>query len=155
MSSRPVDAPDSLPDWIMPWPAFEVDWARAAWMIIDFQSYSSNPDCGITPVLGPKTSQLSPDYVGTAREIVELATGALSLFFQGAAGNVSPRCGIGSGGAEQFDDLHRIGAMLGGEVVKTWADIRTHNQYGPRRVVQSVAAISVRDYETLPEACLE
>ena len=108
-----------------------------------------------TIVLGPKTSQLSPDYVGPAREIVERATGALSLFFQGAAGNVSPRCGIGSGGAEQFDDLRRIGAMLGGEVVKTWAEIRTHNRHGPRRIVQSVAAISVRDYEPLPEACLE
>ncbi|MBP88032.1 MAG: hypothetical protein CMJ64_15120 [Planctomycetaceae bacterium] len=108
-----------------------------------------------TIVLGPRTSQLSPDYVGPAREIVESATGALSLFFQGAAGNVSPRCGIGSGGTEQFDDLRRIGTMLGGEVVKTWAEIRTHNQHGPRRIVQSVAAISLRDYEALPEACLE
>jgi neutral ceramidase len=108
-----------------------------------------------TIVLGPKTSQLSPDYVGPAREIVERATGAVSLFFQGAAGNVSPRCGIGSGGPEQFDDLHRIGAILGGEVVKTWAGIRTHDRHGPRRIVQSVAAISVRDYEPLAEACLE
>ena len=108
-----------------------------------------------TIVLGPKTAQLSPDYVGPAREIVERATGAPSLFFQGAAGNVSPRCGIGSGGPEQFDDLHRIGAILGGEVVKTWAQIRTHDRHGPRRIVQSVAAISVRDYETLPEKCLE
>ena len=108
-----------------------------------------------TIVLGPKTSQLSPDYVGPAREVVERATGALSLFFQGAAGNVSPRCGIGSGGEEQFDDLHRIGTMLGGEVVKTWAGIRTHDRHGPRRLVQSVAAISVWDYEPLPEACLD
>ena len=108
-----------------------------------------------TIVLGPKTSQLSPDYVGPAREIVERATGALSLFFQGAAGNVNPRCGIGSGGTEQFDDLYRIGAMLGGEVIKTWAKIRTHDRHGPRRIVQSVAAISLWDYEPLPEACLE
>ena len=108
-----------------------------------------------TIVLGPKTSQLSPDYVGPAREIVERATGAVSLFFQGAAGNVSPRCGIGSGGTEQFDDLHRIGAMLGGEVLKTWAEIRTHDRHGPRRIVQSVAAISLWDYQPLPEACVE
>ena len=107
-----------------------------------------------TIVLGPKTSQLSPDYVGPAREIVERTTGALSLFLQGAAGNVSPRCGIGSGGADQLDDLHRIGTLLGGEVVKTWAGIRTPNRHGPPRIVQSVAAISLRDYEPLPEACL-
>lgn len=99
-----------------------------------------------TVVLGPKTAQLSPDYVGPAREIVERATGALSLFFQGAAGNVNPRCGIGTGGAEQYDDLERLGAMLGGEVLKTWAQIRTHNRHGPRRIVQSVATVSVWDY---------
>lgn len=108
-----------------------------------------------TIVLGPKTPQLSPDFVGPAREIVESATGALSLFFQGAAGNVSPRCGIGSGGPQQYDDLQRIGARLGGEVVKTWSQIRTHNKHGPRRIVQSVAAISIWDYESLPEACVE
>ena len=105
-----------------------------------------------TIVLGPKTSQLSPDYVGPAREIVESATGALSLFLQGAAGNVSPRCGIGTGGDEQYDDLHRIGAMLAGETLKTWSQIRTHNQHGPRRIVQSVAAISVWDYEPVEDS---
>ena len=108
-----------------------------------------------TVVLGPKTSILSPDYVGPAREIVERATGALSLFFQGACGNVNPRCGIGSGGPEQFDDRDRLGAMLGGEVLKTWATIRTHNRHGPRRIVQSVATVSVWDYETVPAATIE
>jgi len=108
-----------------------------------------------TVVLGPKTSLLSPDYVGPAREIVERSTGALSLFFQGAAGNVNPRCGIGSGGPEQFDDRDRLGAMLGGEVLKTWALIRTHNRHGPRRIVQSVATVSVWDYEPTAETTLE
>jgi hypothetical protein len=102
-----------------------------------------------TIVLGPKTARLSPDYVGPAREIIESATGAPSLFFQGAAGNVCPRCGIGSGGPEQYDDLERIGAMLAGEVLKTWSQIRTHNRRGPRRIVRSVAAISLWDYEPL------
>ena len=106
-------------------------------------------------ILGPKTSQLSPDFVGPAREIVERVTNAPSLFLQGAAGNVSPICGIGTGSPDQYDDLERIGAMLGGEVVKTWAHIRTHNQHGPRRIVQSVSAISLRDYEPLPEACID
>ena len=108
-----------------------------------------------TIVLGPQTSQLSPDYVGPAREIVERTTGAPSLFFQGAAGNVSPRCGIGTGGPEQADDLERIGAMLGGEVIKTWALIRTHTRRGPRRIVKSVAPISVRSYEPLPEESVD
>jgi hypothetical protein len=108
-----------------------------------------------TVVLGPKTSALSPDYAGPAREIVEAATGAPALFLQGAAGNINPACGIGAGGPEQYEDLARIGAMLGGEVLKTWGQIRTHRQRGPRRIVKSVAAISTWDYEPLPEACVE
>ena len=108
-----------------------------------------------TIVLGPATDQLSPDYVGPAREIVESATGAPSLFLQGAAGNVSPWCGIGAGGAAQHDDVHRTGALLAGEVLKIWSQIRTHDRRGPRRVVHSVAAISVWDYESVPEACIE
>ena len=108
-----------------------------------------------TVVLGPKTLALSPDFVGPARQIIESATGAPSLFLQGAAGNINPVCGIGTGGAEQFDDSLRIGAMLAGETLKTWAAIRTHNRSGPRRVVQSVAAISVWDYEPLPVECVE
>ncbi len=108
-----------------------------------------------TVVLGPATAQLSPDYVGPARKIVETTTGAPSLFLQGAAGNVNPRCGIGAGGGEQHDDLERLGAELGGEVLSAWAGIRTHNRQGPRRVVRSVAAISVWDYEPVPAKCVE
>lgn len=108
-----------------------------------------------TVVLGPKTTALSPDFIGPAREIIESATAAPSLFLQGAAGNVNPKCGIGTGGPEQFDDSTRLGAMLAGETLKAWAGIRTHNRSGPRRVVQSVAAISVWDYEPLPIDCVE
>src|SRR5262249_11396250 len=93
-------------------------------------------DCH-TVVLGPKTTLLSPDFVGPAREIVESAGGGLCLFLQGAAGNINPASGIGSGGPEQFDDLERMGAMLAGEALKVRAQIRTHHRRGPRRVVQS------------------
>ena len=108
-----------------------------------------------TVVLGPKTPALSPDYVGPARGIVESAIGGLSLFLQGACGNVNPISGIGAGGPEQYDDLHRLGAILAGETIKTWAEIRTHNRKGPRRIVQSVAALSTWDYESLPEESIE
>ncbi|MDB5384596.1 MAG: hypothetical protein JWM11_242 [Planctomycetaceae bacterium] len=108
-----------------------------------------------TVVLGPRTLSLSPDFIGPARDIIESATGAPSLFLQGAAGNVNPICGIGTGGSEQFDDSNRLGAMLAGETLKTWAAIRTHNRSGARRVVQSVAAISVWDYEALSPQCIE
>jgi hypothetical protein len=108
-----------------------------------------------TVVLGPKTSKLSPDYVGPAREILESATGAPCLFLQGAAGNVNPRCGIGAGGPEQYEDLDRLGALLAGEALTVWAKIRTHNRHGPRRIVQSVATVSVWDYEPAPTQSIE
>jgi hypothetical protein len=108
-----------------------------------------------TVVLGPATLTLSPDFIGPARQIIESATGAPSLFLQGAAGNVNPVCGIGAGGPAQFDDLARLGAMLASETLKTWAGIRTHHRRGPRRIVQSVATVSVWDYQPLPAACLD
>lgn len=108
-----------------------------------------------TVVLGPKTLSLSPDFIGTARELVERATGATTLFLQGAAGNINPACGIGSGGPEQYDDAKRLGLMLGGETLKVLAQIRTHNRRGPRRIVRSVAAISVWDYEPVPSESVQ
>lgn len=108
-----------------------------------------------TIVLGPKTTSLAPDFIGPARRIIESATEAPFLFLQGAAGNINPACGIGAGGPEQYDDLARLGAMLGGEVLKTWGQIRTHNRRGPRRIVQSVAALSTWNYEAVPSECIE
>lgn len=105
-----------------------------------------------TIVLGPKTLSYSPDFIGPARALIEPAIGAPSLFLQGAAGNINPACGIGSGGTEQFEDLHRMGMILGGETLKVWAQIRTHNRRGPRRIVRSVAALSTWDYEPTPES---
>ncbi len=100
-----------------------------------------------TIVLGPKTLSLSPDFIGPARELVEQGTGATALFLQGAAGNINPVCGIGQGGSEQYEDMHRLGMTLGGEALKVWAQIRTHHRRGPRRIVRSVAALSTWDYE--------
>lgn len=103
-----------------------------------------------TVVLGPKTLSLSPDFIGPARDVIEPAIGAPSLFLQGAAGNINPACGIGSGGPEQYDDLRRLGTMLGGETLKVWGQICTDRKKGPRRIVKSVAAISTWDYEPTP-----
>ncbi|HEY2253114.1 MAG TPA: hypothetical protein VGH74_18705 [Planctomycetaceae bacterium] len=107
-----------------------------------------------TIVLGPRTTSLAPDFIGPARQIIETATGAPFLFLQGAAGDINPACGIGAGGPEQYDDLVRLGAMLGGEVLKTWGQIRTHNRRGPRRMLQSVATLSTWNYEDVPPECI-
>jgi hypothetical protein len=38
-----------------------------------------------------KNRQLSPDYIGAAREVLERAVGVPALFFQGASGELGPR----------------------------------------------------------------
>lgn len=101
-------------------------------------------------VLGPKTLVLSPDFLGPTRDVVEGATGALSLFLQGAAGNINPACGIGGGGPDQFDECRRLGYILGGETLKVWSQIHTARLRGERRIVRSVAALSVWDYHDAP-----
>ena len=97
-------------------------------------------------VLGPATSALSSDYVGVGRDIIERQTKAPCLFLQGAAGNLMPNCGVGQGGPEQFEDLDRIGSMLGGAALQLWASIRTHNALSEPQFVQSVAAIMTYSY---------
>lgn len=106
-------------------------------------------------VLGPATSSVSSDYVGPARNIVEAHTNAPCLFLQGAAGNIMPNSGVGAGGPEQFEDLERIGAMLGGAALQLWAQIRTHNFLGEAQVVQSVAVISTYLYEPIKRQGLD
>ena len=34
MNDAHIDSPQTMPNWIMPWPSFEVDWRRAALLVI-------------------------------------------------------------------------------------------------------------------------
>ena len=54
-SEMQIDSPRTLPEWVLPWPAFEVNWKRAALMVIDYQNYSSNPNAGMARMLLEKT----------------------------------------------------------------------------------------------------
>ena len=47
----PIDSPETFAGWHMPWPAFEVDWQRAALVLIDMQNYGCNPEAGLGPML--------------------------------------------------------------------------------------------------------
>ncbi|MFO1096379.1 MAG: hypothetical protein U0992_24200 [Planctomycetaceae bacterium] len=47
-----------------------------------------------TIVLGPKTLSYSPDYIGPARELIEPAIGAPSLFLRGRPGTSTPRVAL-------------------------------------------------------------
>jgi nicotinamidase-related amidase len=47
----------------MPWPLFEVDWQRAALVVIDMQNYGCNPDAGLMPMLSERYPEIARYYV--------------------------------------------------------------------------------------------
>jgi len=70
MSDRTVDSPNSLPNWVMPWPSFEVDWNRAGLLVIDYQNYSSNPEYGVIPIMVEQQPDVAEYYVGRIQETI-------------------------------------------------------------------------------------
>ena len=106
-----------------------------------------------TVTLGPKTNLISPDYAGAARTVIERTMGCPSLFLQGCAGNMNPVTGIGQDSDESpnvCEDKNRIGQMLGGEVIKVCATLRTHRRRTEPQLVQSVAPYWLYGYENIP-----
>ena len=70
MSELPIDSPENLANWIMPWPSFNVDWSQAGVMVIDYQNYSSNPECGLTEMLRERNPEVAEYYVPRLRATI-------------------------------------------------------------------------------------
>jgi neutral ceramidase len=98
-----------------------------------------------TVTMGPKCLKLSPDFVGPCREVIEEATGAKSLFLQGAAGNINPATGIGMR-EDDSENMTRLGLTLGSEVLRVMMEIRTYEKRGPRQFLASLAKMSQYPY---------
>lgn len=65
--------------------------------------------------LGSKCTDISADFPGTARRLIEEETGAMCLFLQGAAGNINPLL-MGW----DWTHLARLGLPLGAEAVRIY-----------------------------------
>jgi neutral ceramidase len=65
--------------------------------------------------LGSRCTDISADFPGTARRLVEEQTGAMCLFLQGAAGNINPLL-MGW----DWTHLARLGLPLGAEAVRIY-----------------------------------
>ena len=85
-----------------------------------------------TVTMGPRSTVVSSDFPGRAREVVENTFGGLALFLQACGGNVNPVHGIGYE-VDCRDTKNRTGLVLGGEVVKVAANIRTAVQRSGQR----------------------
>ena len=47
----------------MPWPRFEVDWSRAALVIVDMQNYGCNPGVGLPQMLSERYPEIARYYL--------------------------------------------------------------------------------------------
>jgi len=101
-----------------------------------------------TVTLGPRTNLISPDFPGTARGLIERELGCLSLFLQGCAGNINPATGLGVD-AEGVEEKRRLGHLLGGEVLKVCASLRTHRRRKAPVLVQSIAVYWLYEFEEI------
>jgi len=81
---NPIDTPQSLPDWPIPWPAFDVDWARTALIVIDYQNYSSNLDAGLPKMLTEKYPAIAQYYNRRINEVSIPNTARLIAAFRAA-----------------------------------------------------------------------
>jgi hypothetical protein len=72
-------------------------------------------------VLGPANKMISPDYPGSAKRAVELATGATCFFLQGAAGNMGPAEGF----VGDVAVAEKLGKLLGLEAAKVFLSLNT------------------------------
>jgi len=63
MADAKIDSPDTLPGWHMPWPSFEIDWKKAALVVIDMQNYGCNPDAGVAQMLSLRYPEIAGYYV--------------------------------------------------------------------------------------------
>jgi nicotinamidase-related amidase len=93
---NPIDSPQTLSNWPIPWPAFEIEWMRTALIVVDYQNYSSNPDVGLVKMLTeqfpgiagyykprladiaiPNTRRLIDAFRAAQREVIYTRHGAL------------------------------------------------------------------------------
>lgn len=58
-----IDSPETLTDWHFPWPSFEVDWSRAALLVVDMQNYGCNADVGIVQMLVQQHPETAAYYL--------------------------------------------------------------------------------------------
>jgi hypothetical protein len=104
-------------------------------------------------VMGPRAHVASSDFPGAARDVVERSLGALSLFLQACGGNINPIGGIGYE-VDGRDTRRRVGTVLGGEVLKVAAEIRTHVYRGKQRPIGPLANILLWPWEPVSgESC--
>jgi hypothetical protein len=93
--------------------------------------------------------QVSADFVGTMRRLVESFTGTTCLFLQGAAGNINP-----IEMRHSFEPARRLGVMLGGEVARLFEQTGfpgAESSGAPLAVASRAVALPAMRFDSLEE----
>jgi nicotinamidase-related amidase len=72
----------------MPWPRFEVDWNRAALVVVDMQNYGCNADVGLPQMLSERYPEIADYYLPRVTQTVVPNTLRLLEGFRGAGRRV-------------------------------------------------------------------
>jgi hypothetical protein len=106
-----------------------------------------NYACHPSAAGGDSPPVVSADFPGFASHMIETCHGGTALFLHGCSGDINPAKYV-RGDSHDFDDriadARRMGQILGAEVLKTAATIRTA-QVERYRVVQGECLLPVRD----------
>jgi len=51
MASFKIDSPETLQEWVFPWPTFDINWDRTALCVIDIQNYLADTNSGLIEML--------------------------------------------------------------------------------------------------------
>ena len=84
----PIDSPATLGEWHMPWPAFEVDWRRAALLVVDMQNYGCNSGVGIVQMLSRRYPEIARYYLPAGRGDSDPELQRLLAAFRHASGQI-------------------------------------------------------------------
>ncbi len=84
----PIDSPETLPGWHFPWPAFEVDWKRAALLVVDLQNYGCNRHAGIGKLIDRQHPEIAGYYLPRLEQTVIPNVERLLAAFRGAGRQV-------------------------------------------------------------------
>ena len=72
--------------------------------------------------VGPDGDEITPDYPGVVKRVVEASTGATCLFLQGPTGDIGPIRGGARNGPNEYK---RLGTLLGLEASRVWWEAET------------------------------
>ena len=123
--------------------------------VLRFDSLAGDPVAAVVhfgchPItVGPDNALITPDYPGVVKQVVGDATGAATLFLQGAAGDVGPVRGVAADGVNQYQ---RLGTILGLEASRLWWEaepVPTVETYAG--TLESGAPLAMYDDVPLPD----